>query len=67
MLYQSNCASCHGNYPDTGTQGIYKGVTPAVLQSAYNRVDVMNLFARALSAQDTQDVAAFISYSVGLK
>lgn len=65
-LYMRNCASCHGSDPATGTQGIYKGTTPAALQSAYGRIDVMNLFSGALTGRDTQDIAAYISYSVGL-
>ncbi|MBI5716864.1 MAG: cytochrome c [Burkholderiales bacterium] len=66
MLYQRECATCHGSDPEVGTQGIYKGVTPAVLRAAYGRVQVMNAFASTLSSRDTEDLAAYISYRVGL-
>ena len=64
VIYQSNCASCHGLEPETGTQGIYKGVSVSVLQAAYRRVQVMNLFSASLSAANTSDLAAYISSRV---
>jgi mono/diheme cytochrome c family protein len=63
-LYQANCSGCHGDDPEIGTQGIYKGLTPEILTAAYRRVDVMGVFAVLLSSADTTDLAAFIKSRV---
>lgn len=59
-LYKSNCSGCHGDDPEVGTQGIYKGTSADVISAAYRRVDAMRAFAMLLSAADTDDIAAFI-------
>ena len=64
VLYRTHCSSCHGDEPENGTQGVYKGLTASVLESAYRRVVVMQPFTTLLSAANNQDVAAFIEYRV---
>jgi len=59
-LYKANCSGCHGDDPESGTQGIYKGVSADVLVAAYRRVDAMRLFGMMLSTADNTDLAAFI-------
>ena len=60
VLYRSNCSGCHGAEPETGTQGVYKGVSVSVLQAAYGRVQEMNAFSSLLSAADTSNLAEYI-------
>jgi mono/diheme cytochrome c family protein len=63
VLYQ-NCSGCHGLEPENGSLGIYKGVTPAVLEAAYRRVASMNRFSTSLTAANNSDLAAFIKSRV---
>ncbi len=64
VLYKSYCSGCHGDDPDAGTQGIYKGLTAEVIEAAYRRVDSMRLLASALTAANNADIAAFIESRV---
>lgn len=65
LLYQNqNCNSCHGDEPENGVRGIYKGVTADVLEAAYRRVREMNVYASSLSAANNDDLAAFIKSRV---
>lgn len=63
VLYQ-NCSGCHGDEPESGVLGIYKGTTASVLEAAYRRVGVMNRFASSLTAGNNVDLAAFIKSRV---
>lgn len=64
VLYKSYCSGCHGDDPDAGTQGVYKGFTPEVIEAAYRRVDTMQLLASVLTPANTADIAAFIESRV---
>ncbi len=64
VLYRDHCRSCHGDEPENGTQGVYKGFTPDVLTSAYRRVMVMQQFTTLFNAANNEDVAAFIDSRV---
>lgn len=63
-LYKSYCSGCHGDDPEDGTQGVYKGLTAEVIQAAYRRVDVMRSLDSVLTPSNDTDVAAFIEYRV---
>lgn len=64
VLYRDHCASCHGDDPENGTQGIYKALTAEVIEAAYRRVELMRLIDAVLSAEQDADIAAFIESRV---
>lgn len=64
VLYRDHCSGCHGDEPENGTQGVYKGLTADVLASAYRRVMVMRQFSTLFTAANNEDVAAFIESRV---
>lgn len=63
-LYKSYCSGCHGDDPDAGTQGIYKGLTAEVIEAAIRREDSMRLLASVLTTANNADIAAFIESRV---
>ena len=63
-LYKSYCSGCHGDDPEDGTQGVYKGLTAEVIEAAYRRVESMRLLASVLNAANDADIAAFIESRV---
>jgi mono/diheme cytochrome c family protein len=64
VLYRDHCSGCHGDEPENGTQGVYKGLTADALVSAYRRVMVMRQFSTLFTAANNEDVAAFIDSRV---
>ena len=63
-FYKSYCSGCHGDEPENGTQGVYKGLTADVIQAAIRRVDSMRLLSSVLTAANNTDIAAFIESRV---
>jgi mono/diheme cytochrome c family protein len=63
-LYKTYCSSCHGDDPEDGTQGVYKGLTAEVIEAAYRRVPVMQPLDAMLSPANDADIAAFIESRV---
>jgi mono/diheme cytochrome c family protein len=64
VLYKSYCSGCHGDEPENGTQGVYKGLTAEVILAATRRVDSMRILSSVLDATQNADIAAFIESRV---
>ena len=65
VVYQNNCAACHGADPAGRSQNIQAGVTTTALSQAYRKVSAMNRFTTSLSSTDNLNLAAYIKSRVG--